>query len=260
MRNIIHRCVLAALSSIAFLNLSQAQEVATLRYRHVDNKNMQEYIERETTFWKPIAERLIADSGMTSWSIWQRIGGFNTDEEPNIMIYATFEKNSDLDVRLTEPGAAIEKVFPNKKFSEITVRHLFTEKGLLLYRPIYDTLAKGISRELSPVIRVNYAKSPSIAARNEYISLESEVWAPFISSLIGTDKTKVTGWHFGIVLNPLGSDAPFDAISADGFASLGDAVSANAFDDNVELPDLGPFGKVHAKVDRQLYRLIASAD
>ena len=258
MRKIVFRSVLAALSSITYVNFSQAQEVATVRYRHVDSEDMQEYIRRETTFWKPIAEQAIKDGGMMSWSIWQKVGGFDTDDEHNILIYATFEKNSDLD---SGPGMgdAIGKVFPNKDFSEITVRHLFTQKAFLLYRPIYDTLALGISKELSPVIRVNQSKTPSAAAFNEYVRLESEVWAPFISSLIGTGKTKVTGWHFGIVLNPMGSDTPFDAVTVDGFASLGDAVSAKAFDDDVDFPDFGPFGEVHKKVSRNLYRLIASA-
>ena len=186
---------------------------------------------------------------MTSWSVWQRIGGFDTDKEPNIIIYTTFAKNSDLD---SGPGmgAAIQKVFPGKDFAEITVRHMFTQKDYLLYRPIYDTLAEGISKELSPVIRINYSKTPSAAAFNEYVRLESEVWAPFISSLIGTGKTKVTGWHFGIVLNPMGAETPYDAVTVDGFASVGDAVSANAFDESVEFPDFSPFGQVHTKVSR----------
>jgi len=42
-------------------------------------------------------------------------------------------------------------------------------------------------------------------------------------------------------------------------AVLADAVSANAFDDDVDFPDFGPFGEVHRKVSRELYRFIANA-
>ena len=55
------KSVLAALSSITYVNFSQAQEVATVSYRYVGSEHMDEYVKRETTFWKPIAEQAIKD-------------------------------------------------------------------------------------------------------------------------------------------------------------------------------------------------------
>lgn len=204
---------------LCLFSIAQA-DVATVRYRHVDNKDMEEYLKREITYWKPISQQAIADGPMKFWSVWQRVGGFDSDEGPNIMIYASFDDDHALDTS-GGMGEAIEKVFPNKDFSEITVSHLFTPKAFLLQRPLYSTVEEGISPELPKVIRVNYAKSPDNASLNNYIELETEVWAPFISSLIGTGQTSVTSWHFGVVINPMGSDNPFDAVSVDGFDSIG---------------------------------------
>ena len=191
---------------------------------------------------------------MSVWSVWQRIGGFNMDEEPNILIYAEFDKTSDLE--LYGSGApAWKKVFPDKKFSDISVRDLFEAKAYLYQKPLVNMVSEG-SVEIPEIIRINFAKAPGTL--NEYLRLESEVWAPFVAGQIEKGSTNIASWYLGQVIEPAGSERPYDAVTVDGFRSLAEALDPR-FDEGIEMPDLSEFGKVHKKVKRHLYRLVAHA-
>ncbi len=60
------------------------------------------------------------------------------------------------------------------------------------------------------------------------------------------------------MIEPGGLDRPYDVITVDGFKSLA-GILAPRFDEAVDVPDLSEFGKVHKKVRRHLYRLVAQA-
>ena len=51
-------------------------------------------------------------------------------------------------------------------------------------------------------------------------------------------------------------DRPYDAVTVDGFKSMA-ATLGPSFEKAAYVPDLSEFGKVHKKVKRHLYRLIA---
>lgn len=232
----------------------EAQEIASVAHRFVEREDMAEYIKREQDYWKPIAEKAIEEGRMSVWSVWQRIGGFNMDEEPNILIYAEFDKTSDLE--LYGSGApAWKKVFPDKKFSDISVRDLFEAKAYLYQKPLVNMVSEG-SVEIPEIIRINFAKAPGTL--NEYLRLESEVWAPFVAGQIEKGSTNIASWYLGQVIEPAGSERPYDAVTVDGFRSLAEALDPR-FDEGIEMPDLSEFGKVHKKVKRHLYRLVAHA-
>jgi len=232
----------------------EAQEIASVAHRFVEREDMAEYIKREQDYWKPIAEKAIEEGRMSVWSVWQRIGGFNMDEEPNILIYAEFDKTSDLE--LYGSGApAWKKVFPNKKFSDISVRDLFEAKAYLYQKPLVNMVSEG-SVEIPEIIRINFAKAPGTL--NEYLRLESEVWAPFVAGQIEKGSTNIASWYLGQVIEPAGSERPYDAVTVDGFRSSAEALDPR-FDEGIEMPDLSEFGKVHKKVKRHLYRLVAHA-
>ena len=239
---------------VLLVGVARAQEIASVAHRFVEREDMAEYIKREQDYWKPIAEKAIEEGRMSVWSVWQRIGGFNMDEEPNILIYAEFDKTSDLE--LYGSGApAWKKVFPNKKFSDISVRDLFEAKAYLYQKPLVNMVSEG-SVEIPEIIRINFAKAPGTL--NEYLRLESEVWAPFVAGQIEKGSTNIASWYLGQVIEPAGSERPYDAVTVDGFRSLAEALDPR-FDEGIEMPDLSEFGKVHKKVKRHLYRLVAHA-
>ena len=60
------------------------------------------------------------------------------------------------------------------------------------------------------------------------------------------------------MIEPGGLDRPYDAVTVEGFKSLAETL-APRFDEAVDVPDLSKFGKVHKKVRRHLYRLVALA-
>ena len=249
------KVMLSILAPLAIsVDVARAQKIASVAHRFVEREDMAEYIKREQDYWKPIAEKAIEEGRMSVWSVWQRIGGFNMDEEPNILIYAEFDKTSDLE--LYGSGApAWKKVFPDKKFSDISVRDLFEAKAYLYQKPLVNMVSAG-SVEMPEIIRINFVKAPGTLS--EYLRLENEVWGPFVAEQIEKGKTNVASWYLGQVIEPGGSERPYDAVTVDGFRSLAAALDPH-FDEGIEMPDLSEFGKVHQKVKRDLYRLVAHA-
>ena len=249
------KVMLSILAPLAIsVDVVRAQEIASVAHRFVEREDMAEYIKREQDYWKPIAEKAIEEGRMSVWSVWQRIGGFNMDEEPNILIYAEFDKTSDLE--LYGSGApAWKKVFPDKKFPDISVRDLFEAKAYLYQKPLVNMVSAG-SVEMPEIIRINFVKAPGTLS--EYLRLENEVWGPFVAEQIEKGKTNVASWYLGQVIEPGGSERPYDAVTVDGFRSLAAALDPH-FDEGIEMPDLSEFGKVHQKVKRHLYRLVAHA-
>ena len=249
------KVMLSILAPLAIsVDVVRAQEIASVAHRFVEREDMAEYIKREQDYWKPIAEKAIEEGRMSVWSVWQRIGGFNMDEEPNILIYAEFDKTSDLE--LYGSGApAWKKVFPDKKFPDISVRDLFEAKAYLYQKPLVNMVSAG-SVEMPEIIRINFVKAPGTLS--EYLRLENEVWGPFVAEQIEKGKTNVASWYLGQVIEPGGSERPYDAVTVDGFRSLAAALDPH-FDEGIEMPDLSEFGKVHQKVKRHLYRLVANA-
>lgn len=249
------KVMLSILAPLAIsVDVARAQEIASVAHRFVEREDMAEYIKREQDYWKPIAEKAIEEGRMSVWSVWQRIGGFNMDEEPNILIYAEFDKTSDLE--LYGSGApAWKKVFPDKKFSDISVRDLFEAKAYLYQKPLVNMVSAG-SVEMPEIIRINFVKAPGTLS--EYLRLENEVWGPFVAEQIEKGSTNIASWYLGQVIEPGGSDRPYDAVTVDGFRSLAEALDPR-FDEGIEMPDLSEFGKVHEKVKRHLYRLVAHA-
>ncbi len=249
------KVMLSILAPLAIsVDVVRAQEIASVAHRFVEREDMAEYIKREQDYWKPIAEKAIEEGRMSVWSVWQRIGGFNMDKEPNILIYAEFDKTSDLEL-YGSGTPAWKKVFPDKKFSDISVRDLFEAKAYLYQKPLVNMVSAG-SVEMPEIIRINFVKAPGTLS--EYLRLENEVWGPFVAEQIEKGKTNVASWYLGQVIEPSGSERPYDAVTVDGFRSLAAALDPH-FDEGIEMPDLSEFGKVHQKVKRHLYRLVAHA-
>jgi hypothetical protein len=228
-----------------------AQETATVRHRFVERADMAEYLRREKDYWKPIAEKAIEEGNLLSWSVWQKIGGFNLDDEPNILVYSEYEKVEDMGSR----AGLWTELFPENDFSEISVAHLFKPKVLLYQKPLVKMISSG-SFKMPEIIRINFVKAPGTLI--EYLRLESEVWGPFIGEQIEMGTTNIANWYLGEVIAPGGLDRPYDAVTVDGFWTLAEAL-APRFDDGVDMPDLSEFGKVHEKVKRNLYRLVVHA-
>ena len=164
------------------------------------------------------------------------------DEQPNILIYAEFDKISDLELYCSTP--TWKKVFPNKKFSEISVRDLFEAKAHLYQKPLVNMVSVD-SVEVPEIIRINFVKAPRTL--NEYLRLENVVLGPFVAEQIEMGSTNLASQYLGQAIEPGGLDRPYDAVTVDGFRSLAAALDPH-FDEGIEMPDLSEFGKVHQKV------------
>ncbi len=146
----------------------------------------------------------------------------------------------------------LKKMFPGVNEDDIRVLKISTTQDVLFYRNYaYHEVAK------LKAIRVNFAD----AKAQEYLSMEPEIWGPFIDRIMKAKKTKVVSWGFSGLSYPRGRDLPHDAISVDGFNSVSDAILGSDFDDDVEFPEnIGELMDAHEKVGTIIYRLVASAD
>ena len=170
------------------------------------------------------------------------------DEQPNILIYAEFDKISDLELYGSTP--TWKKVFPIKKFSEISVRDLVEAKAHLYQKPQVNM----DSVEMPEIIRINFVKAPRTL--NEYLRLENVVLGPFVAEQIQMGITNLASQYLGQVIELGGLDRPQDAVTVEGFKSQAETL-APSFDESVDVPYLSELGKVHKKVGRHLYRLAA---
>lgn len=237
-------CLLLVLTAQSF-----SQNIVVVNRRHVDPENVQEYIRRESTYWKEVAKKAIADDRLASWAIYQRIGGFDVHKEPNFTVVNVYTPE-----QFGKGGrhrGYLKELFPNVKEADMRVNKISTTHDLVFYRNLaYYEVAQ------PNVIRVNFSK----AEKRGYFGMEPEIWGPFIDAQMKAGKTKVVSWAFNMLVNPRGKNASHDAVSVDGFNSLSDAIVGSNFDDDVEFPEnLGELMDAHHKAEVHLYRLVASS-
>ena len=100
--------------------------VEIIQRRHVAPENIDEFIERETTYWSEVAQKAIDDGKMAQWSLWQKVDGTKVDQDHNFIFINSFEEPTDLD-HLDEIWD-FKAVFPTKRPEQIVTSHLSTVK------------------------------------------------------------------------------------------------------------------------------------
>ena len=236
--------------SIIFIN---AQGITTHAYRKVAPENMQEYLKRETTYWKKFAEQEVKKGNLTFWGIFQRVGGTNLDNTSNILIINTF---NDIDKNVN--WANIQNLFPNVNMEDIQTHSLSTDTATIFLQSEQNhTEGKmAIPSEDFKYVKIVY-HNPKIPGK--LLDFEKNKWKPMMQEAMDKGQTTMTGWGNARILHPASSKFPYKTESHDIFASLGDAL-APLFSEEMEIEQDFFFDVEDNEVGPrsvQLYRIVS---
>lgn len=202
--------------SIIFIN---AQGITTHTYRKVAPENMQEYLKRETTYWKKFAEQEVKKGNLTFWGIFQKVGGVNLENSPNILIINTF---NDIDKNIN--WANIQNLFPNVKMEDIQTFTLSTDTATIFLKSEgnHTQGEMAIPNEDFKYVKIVY-HNPKIPGK--LLDFEKNKWKPMMQEAMNKGQTTMTGWGNSTILHPSSGRFPYKTESHDLFASLSDALS-----------------------------------
>ena len=241
----------AYLKRALFLSLALATaqpifaQIDEVERRFVPYENIAEFIHRESTYWAEIAQQAISEGKLVRWSLWQLVDGFDLDKQHNFIIVRTYPDGDALDS--AEETWDHSKVFPRERLSNISTLNLSTVKDRLYYYRYAH-----IKTAQPNYIRVNYAKATDMT---RYRELEETVWLPFVMERMEAGQTNVVSWTLAELVMPRGANAPYNAITVDGFTTLSGALRST-YGDGATFPDFEEFRAVHTKIEIHLYRLI----
>ncbi len=223
------------------------------QYRRVAPENMQEYIKRETTYWKKWAEKEVKKGNLTFWGIFQRMGGIDQENAPNILIINTFK---DLDKGADWGG--ITNIFPNVKMEDIQTNTLSTNTDQIFLRDLDNHIQTENADPMNDFkfVRIIYHNTKDNA---KHLAFEAEKWKPMVQRAMNYGKTSLKGWGNSVIISPQSNDFPFSSASYDLFSKAHAALSP-AFSDDLILPagfwdDL--VGNYAGPRNSHLYRIIS---
>jgi hypothetical protein len=232
------------------LPLTFTQQISTHQYRRVAPADMQEYIKRETTYWKKFAENEIEKGNLTFWGIFQKMGGTDQENSPNILIINSFK---DLD-----KGAdwnSIADLFPNVKMEDIQTWTLSTNTDQIFLR-VLDNHIEVDNPEFN-YVRIIYH---NVKNTGTHLNFEAQKWKPMVEKAMAEGKTTIRGWGNGLIIAPESTAFDYNTYSYDLFSSSHAALSP-AFTEDHELPD-GFFNELADNYDgprhANLYRIVAA--
>jgi len=233
--NYLHKltCVIpfAVLLFSLSMNAQDDKSISVYQYRYVAPADMNEYLERETKYWSKVAEHAMTKGNLTFWGIFQKVGGFDMPNTPNIMIINTF---NDLDDR--KGIWNVKEVFPDVPFEKIETRSLSTTLHHLFVKP--QVFVQG--KDAVPEKDFNYVHMVYHNASNprKLIQLEAEHWKPFIKGLMDSGKTTQKAFGNALILSPRGPMMNANTISFDIFSSLHETLNPS-FSEDVVFPTEG---------------------
>jgi hypothetical protein len=215
---------------ILSFQFAKAQEITSHQYRKVAPENMQEYIKRETTYWQKWAEKEVTKGNLVFWGIFQKMGGVNQENEPNILIINTFKD--------WDKGAewmSIQDLFPNIKIEDIQTQSLSTDTDQIYLRDLDNHIqAPGVvaSKDFK-YVRFLYHNTID---NGKHLKFEAEKWKPMVEKAMADGKTSMKGWGNSSVISPESGDFPYNSASYDLFSTIQDALSP-AFSSDMTIPD-----------------------
>ena len=203
--------------SIIFIN---AQGITTHTYRKVAPQNMEEYLKRETTYWKKFVEQEVKKGNLTFWGIFQKVGGINQDSDSNILIINTF---NDIDKK-GNWEASIQNLFTKVKMEDMETASLSTDTATIFLQDEgnHTQGELAIPSEDFKYVKIVY-HNPKIPGK--LLAFEKNKWKPMMQKAMNKKQTTMTGWGNSRILHPASSKFPYKTESHDIFASLSDALS-----------------------------------
>ncbi len=229
------QAILFAIFLFGFKQQSVAQEISVWQFRHVDQANMQEFIERETKYWSKVAEAAIEKGNLTFWGLFVKQGGFNLPEGPNVIFINTFKDIDAVNMgELWNPAA----LFPDVPLDQIETGSISETLHMFYVSPGNFVEKEGaVPTEDYNYVRFIFHNSNTPGA---LLALENEHWAPFIKPAMDAGQTTQVAWGNSRILAPSGPNVLANTISFDIYPDLKSALTGGFSDDaDVEFPTLG---------------------
>ncbi|MCW5515416.1 hypothetical protein [Muriicola sp. Z0-33] len=219
---ILFTCVLS-------LQFAMAQGITTYQYRRVAPADMDDYLKRETTYWKTWAEAEVKKGNLLFWAILQRIGGMNQENGSNILIINTFK-----DIDKGADWGSVDAMFPNVKMEDIQTWDISTNRASVFLRGLNHIQGENVD----PPKDFNFVRIIYHNTKNNgmHLAFESDKWKPMVEKAMADGKTTMKGWGNSQIISPESDDFPYSTISYDLFSSLHDALSP-AFSEDMTIPD-----------------------
>lgn len=218
---------------VCFLGLQfvKAQAIQSHQFRRVAPENMQEYLKRETTYWKVLAESEIKKGNMTFWGVWQKVGGLNQETAPNILIINGF---NDID-KGNEIWAGVADLFPDVKMEDIQTQTLAVNVHHVFLRDLgnHIRVADAVPADDFNFVRFIYHNSTNVG---KHLDFEANKWKPFVEKAMKEGKTSIKGWGNAVIISPSTPTFGYNSASYDIFSSAHAALSP-AFSEDFEFPD-----------------------
>lgn len=206
------------------------QGISVYQYRHVPAENVNEFINRETTYWSKVAEKAVEKGNLTFWAILQKMNGYDLPNSSNFLFVNTF---NDIDAagEVWDPASA----FPGVSIDKMETYSLSTVTTNAFVRvQNWEAAADAQAEDFNYLVMIYHTASNP----GQLVQLEKDHWAPFIKKAMDEKKTTQVGWGNAVILSPTGEDVKFNTISYDIYPSLKEALATTMADDIV-FPEQG---------------------
>jgi hypothetical protein len=206
------------------------QGISVYQYRHVPADKVNEFIQRETTYWSKVAEKAMEKGNLTFWALLQKVNGFDLPNSSNFLFVNTF-KDIDAAAEIWDPSSA----FPDVSMDKMETGSLSTvTTTLFVMDQDWEQAADARPEDFNYLIMIYHTASDPA----QFIELEKKHWAPFIKKTMDEKKTTQVGWGNAIILSPSGEDVKFNTVSYDIYPSLKETL-VTTMDPDVVFPQQG---------------------
>ena len=227
--------------------------ISVYQYRQVPQDQMEEFIARETKYWSKVAENAIAKGNLEFWGLFQKVGGFDMPNSPNILFVNTFKDIDNANMsEIWNPSA----VWPNVPIDQMETSSMSKVHHMLFVKPeVWIKASNAVPESDYNFIKMIYhnASDPS-----NLIALEDKYWTPFIQSAMDSGKTKQKAWGNASILSPSGPAMKANTLSFDIYASLKEALDPT-WDPNTAFPTEGLTEIMALETDQRIsfvYRIV----
>jgi hypothetical protein len=223
-------CLMAVAFFIHSPVMAQDRSITVFQYRHVPDKNIEEFLKRETTYWSKVAEKAAKSKTMTFWAVLEKVGGYDLPNSSNYLFVNTFpdiDKIGDVFNNVEATAGVKMAAMETNSLSTTTSEIFMHDVGSVQKDNTTDNDVKYV------VVLYHNTGSP-----DSLIQLENKYWAPFIKGAMNSGQTPQVGWGNSIILAPLGGKMTFSTISYDLYKTLGDALMPK-WDPKTVFPNTG---------------------
>src|SRR5215813_12214580 len=70
--------------------VAQNTSITSYQYRRVPDKNIDEFVKRETTYWSKVAQKAVDEKKLTFWALLEKVGGYDLPNSSNFLFINTY--------------------------------------------------------------------------------------------------------------------------------------------------------------------------